>query len=55
VTEIDIRADNHDSVIRYPDGRVYTGEIDKKRFLPHGKGRVIRSDKTEYIGEWFQG
>lgn len=38
--------ENHESVVKYPDGRIYTGEIDKKRFLPHGMGKVVYPDKT---------
>ena len=35
-----IDEDKTENTIIFPDERVYTGQINKERFVPEGKGRV---------------
>jgi hypothetical protein len=42
------------TVIKYPDGRCYTGEHDGNN-VPHGKGLMTWADDSYYAGGWFQG
>ena len=39
-TIVEIDEDKFENVIRYPDGRVYVGQIDKHKFQPDGRGKV---------------
>lgn len=49
---VEIDEDLKDNVVRYPDGRVYVGQIDKHKFGPHGLGKVTFPNGNEYEGEW---
>lgn len=46
--EVDLDEDQKENRIKYPDGRVYVGEIDKDSFGPQGKGKVTFSDGSFY-------
>lgn len=54
-TIIEIDEQKTENVIRYPDGRVYTGAIDKNKFIPEGHGNVKFPNGGEYTGEWKDG
>lgn len=46
------------SKIFYRDGRIYEGEIDCKKLIPHGRGRVRFGTfdvKDNYDGDWKNG
>lgn len=49
---VEVDEDKKDNRIRYPDGRIYVGEIDKARFGPHGFGKVTFPNESVYEGEW---
>lgn len=49
---VEVDEEKKDNIIRYSDGRVYVGQIDKTRFGPHGIGKVTFPNDSVYDGEW---